>query len=370
MNDKVVMVAANDTTFIYKLRKEILQEFLRQGYDVIVVAKKLKFVREIESMGCSIIDLKLNRTGTSIFSDISLLRQIRNILENNKPDIVFTNSIKPNVYFGIVCNSMNIPFVPNITGLGRALEYPGILQKISVMLYRVGMRGANIILFQNEFNRDFFLKKNIIKDTKKYIILPGSGVNTNDYKKLDYPTSEKVNFLFISRIRKEKGIDYFMNAATTLNKKYKDIMFNVCGLCEDDDYLDKFTKLEKEGFFKYYGEQADLTPFYQSASCIVHPTYYPEGMSNVLLEAGSHGRPIITTDRPGCKEIVKDGYNGYMINIKSQSQLNDAIERFLSLSVNQKRKMGENGRNNIEQNFDRQLVVDEYVKIVDDILYS
>ncbi len=368
MKNKKVMFVANDTTFIYKLRKEIIYEFIKQKYKVIIVAKKLKFVKEIESMGCSIINLSLDRTGTKPSSDIGLLNQIYKILKREKPDIVFTNSIKPNVYFGIACKNLNIPLVPNITGLGRALEYPGLLQKISILLYKKGMRGADTILFQNDFNKAFFLEKNIIKETKEYIILPGSGVNTNDYNFLEYPLSEEITFLFVARIRKEKGIDYFINSAKFLSKKYNNLMFNVCGLCEDNNYLEKFKYLEREGYFKYYGEQKDLTPFYRAANCIVHPTYYPEGMSNVLLEAGSHGRPIITTDRPGCKEIVKDGYNGYMIETRNQTQLNNAIERFIELSSEQKRKMGENGRKNVEQNFNRDLVVKQYIDIAESLL--
>ena len=368
MKNKVAMFVANDTTFIYKLRKEILEEFINKRYKVIVVAKKLKFVNEIELLGCTIIDLNLVRTGTNPLSDILLLKQVNRILKKENPDIVFTNSIKPNVYFGIACRRLHIPLVPNITGLGRALEYPGLLQKISVFLYKKGMRGADTILFQNNFNKDFFLEKNIIKESKKYVILPGSGVNIDEYSKLEYPLSDKINFLFIARIRKEKGIDYVINSAKKLHKKYDNLMFNVCGLCEDQHYLDKFKKLEQEGFFKYYGEQKDLTPFYKDAHCIVHPTYYPEGMSNVLLEACSHARPIITTNRPGCREIVDDGYNGYMIDIKNQEQLDEAIFKFINLSNEDKKQMGLNGRKKIEENFDRNIIVSEYIKLADAIL--
>lgn len=368
MKNNKVMFVANDTTFIYKLRKEIIEEFTNNGYDVVVVAKRLKFTKEIEKIGCKIVNLSLNRTGTNPFSDFRLLNHIYEILKDEKPGIVYTNSIKPNVYFGIACNKLKIPFVPNITGLGRALEYPGLLQKISIFLYRLGMKGANTILFQNEFNKNFFIDNSIIDGMKKYVILPGSGVNTNEYQKLDYPESQTFTFLFISRIRVEKGIDYFINSAKALNEKYNNLKFNVCGLCEDDNYLKKFKNLEKDGHFKYYGEQEDLTPFYNSASCIVHPTYYPEGMSNVLLEACSHARPIITTDRPGCREIVDDGYNGYMIETRNQEQLDSALEKFINLSYEDKLKMGLNGRKKIEKQFDRKLVVNKYMELTAEIL--
>lgn len=359
-----IMLVANNTTFVYKLRKEILESFIAKDYEVYVVAKKVNFVNDLIKMGCKLIELKIQRNGTNPASDLFLLNNIFEILRDIKPDIVFSNSIKPNVYFGIACRKFNIPFVPNITGLGRALEYPGLLQKLSVYLYKNGLKSAQTVLFQNEFNRDFFLENNIIRKNQDYIILPGSGVNIKEHKALPFPKSDDINFLFIARIREEKGIDYFINSAKKINRKYPNTTFSVCGLCEDDRYLNIFQELEKTGYFKYYGEQEDLIPFYEKANCIVHPTYYPEGMSNVLLEACAHSRPIITTDRPGCKEIVDDGYNGYMVETKNQDQLDMAIEKFIQLKYDDKVKMGTNGRSKIEKQYDRNLVVNEYMNLV------
>lgn len=367
---KKIMLVANDTTFIFNLRKEILKAFVEEKYEVYIVAEKRNFLEEIENIGCHIIDLSIPRQGTNPISDVKLYKKIKSILKEIRPNIVFSNSIKPNVYFGMACNSLKIPFVPNITGLGRALEYPGILQKVSILLYRLGMRRAKTILFQNTFNKDFFLNNKIMTKDQDFIILPGSGVNIDEYKALSYPKLDKMNFLFIGRIRKEKGIDYIINSAKKLCNEYPNIVFNVCGLCEDRDYLKTFKELEGYGYFKYHGEQKCLTEFYQKAACVVHPTYYPEGMSNVLLEACSHARPIITTNRPGCREIVEDGYNGYMIDIKNQEQLDRAIEKFINLGYEKKVQMGLNGRKKIESTFDRNIIVEEYIKLTRDILYG
>lgn len=365
MKQRKIFIVANDSTFIYKLRKEILLEFINNGFKVVVVAKKLKFTKELESIGCRLIDFDFHRTGTNPLNDFIIFKNIYKLIKEENPDIIFTNSIKPNVYFGIWCKIFKIPMVPNISGLGRALEYPGVLQKISIILYKLGMTGASVILFQNKFNKDFFVKHKIINNKKTSVILPGSGVNLNEYNILEYPESDKMNFLFIGRIRKEKGIDYIINSAKKLHESYPDIQFNLCGLCEDKKYLDVFENLNKFDFIKYHGEVEDLSEFYNNANCIVHPTYYPEGMSNVLLEACSHARPIITTNRPGCREIVDDGYNGYMIETKNQEQLDSALEKFINLSYEDKLKMGLNGRKKIEKIFDRKLVVSEYMKIIE-----
>lgn len=366
-NDRI-MIVANDTSYVYKLRKEILKSFVEKGYTVYIVAKKINFVKELESIGCNVIDLNIPRHGTNPFSDLKLYSQAKVILNQTQPDIVFSYNIKPNVYFGLACDKYKIPFVPNITGLGKALEYPGLLQILAKKLYKIGLKGASTVLFQNSYNRDFFFKNNIITEDQDYFILPGSGVNTEEYGIMDYPSTDKIYFLFIGRIRKEKGIEYLINSAKKLHMKYSNVFFNICGLCEDDKYIQIFDELEQDGYLKYNGEQKDLTPFYKSANCIVHPTYYPEGMSNVLLEACSHARPIITTDRPGCREIVDDGYNGYMIETRNQEQLDSALEKFINLSYDDKLKMGLNGREKIEKQFDRKLVVNKYMELTADIL--
>lgn len=368
MKKKKILIVANDTTFIYKLRKEIILEFINEGHEVVIVAKLLRFVKELDSMGCSLIDFDFHRIATNPVNDLILFKNIYKLIKREKPDIIFTNSIKPNVYFGIGSKLLKIPMIPNISGLGRALEYPGVLQKISIILYKMGMTGASIVLFQNEFNKNFFRSKKIISDNKENIVLPGSGVNLDEYNVLEYPKSEDINFLFIGRIRQEKGIDYIINSAQKLHEKYPNIKFDLCGLCEDAKYLEIFKKFNELDFIEYHGEIEDLSEFYKKAHCIVHPTYYPEGMSNVLLEACSHARPIITTDRPGCREIVDDGYNGYMIKTRNQEQLDSALEKFINLNYEDKLKMGLNGREKIENNFDRRFVVSQYMKIIETYL--
>lgn len=354
-----IMLIANDTTFIYKLRKEIIELVLKKKFKLIIVANKKKFVEDIEKLGCEVINIDIPRQGTNPIQDIKMYKQLKNIILSNKPDLVFTNNIKPNIYGGLICKKLNIPFIPNITGLGTALEYPGILQNITVSMLKLSMKSAKSILFQNEFNRQFFIEKNIIDKTQRTVLLPGSGVNIDEYEVYDFPTNEKLNFLFVARINKAKGIDYYLEAAKYISEKY-DAIFNICGLCEDESYLEKFRFAEVEGYLKYHGEQKSLDNFYKEMNCLIHPSYYPEGMSNVLLETASHGRPAITTNRPGCKETVNDGLTGFIVPIKNQDKLNEAIEKFIKLSFEEKKQMGINARKKIENEFDRKIVVQKY----------
>ena len=200
-------------------------------------------------------------------------------------------------------------------------------------------------------------------------MLPGSGVSLKQHRFMPYPNSDDtIHFLFIARILKEKGIDLYLHAAEQICRSHKNVVFHICGLCDDSNYIKRLLEAEKNGFVIYHGEQKNMAPFFEKAHCIVHPSYYPEGMSNVLLEAAAHGRPIITTNRAGCRETVNDGKSGYIIPIKDEDALVNALEKFLSLSWEQKRDMGLAGRKKIEREFDRQLVVKAYIEEIEKIL--
>ena len=196
-------------------------------------------------------------------------------------------------------------------------------------------------------------------------LLPGSGVNVNHYEVLDYPNGETVEFLFISRVMAAKGIDQYLEAANRIKKKYPNTVFHILGGCDDKSYQEKLQKLQEEGVIQYHGQQKSVLPFQKLSSCTIHPTYYPEGMSNVLLETAACGRPIITTDRSGCREIIDDGVNGYICKQKDSEDLIRQIEKFLALSWEQRRDMGLAGRKKIEKEFDRKYVVNAYLEEID-----
>lgn len=363
-----VLILANDTTYTYNLRNEIIERFTADGHEVVVASQPLLFQKELEGLGCRLVDIKTNRHGMNPISDLGLLMKIRKLLLDEKPDVVLTYNIKPNVYGGIACRMTKTHYIPNITGLGNAVERPGLLQKISIKLYKAGVAEADCIMFQNEDNIHFFIDHHMMTKKARVRLLPGSGVSLKVHKAMDYPIETGViNFLFIARVMAEKGIDLYLGAAKRIYEKYKNIMFHICGLCDDEKYIDLLKEAEKNGYIIYHGEQKDMIPFFEMAHCIVHPSYYPEGMSNVLLEAAAHCRPIITTDRAGCRETVDNGKSGYVIPIKDEDALVYALEQFLLLSWEEKRDMGIAGREKIEHEFDRQIVVKAYVEEIEKI---
>lgn len=361
---QIVMIA-NDTTFLFNLRREVLAELVNQGHNVVVAGQALNFFDELEKMGCGIVDIHTPRRGKNPFADLKLYKEYYRMLKKNRPSLVFTNNIKPNIYAGLACRQLKIPYIVNITGLGTAVETPGIMQKITTKLYKIGVSGAECVFFQNSQNEQFFRERKMLSKKSRIRLLPGSGVNLESHPSLPYPKEDKIHFLFVARILKEKGIDQYLAAAEAIRKKRKDVVFHICGGCDDPHYIQILNQAQENEIVEYHGQQKDMLPFFEQAACIVHPSYYPEGMSNVLLEAAAGARPVIATNRSGCRETVDDGVSGYIIPIKEQEPLVDALEAFLALSWEERREMGRAGRRKMEAEFDRNLVVKAYLEEID-----
>ena len=198
-------------------------------------------------------------------------------------------------------------------------------------------------------------------------LIPGSGVNLQHHAKQPYPAeTEPVRFLFMGRIRREKGIEEFLAAAERITKTYDNVEFHVVGGCEGD-YESRLLDMQSKGIITYHGRQLDVRPFIAKASCTLHPSFYPEGMSNVLLETCSTGRPIMTTMRPGCREIVEDGHNGFLVKQQDAEDLIEKVEKFLALPYSERKAMGDAAREKAEREFDRNIVVKAYLEAIKEV---
>ena len=360
MELRKIMILANDTTYVYNLRREIIRRLIEEGHTVTIVSELLLYQEELKDMGCILIGLDAGRHGTNPLNDLKLLYKYIQILRKEKPSLVLSYNIKPNVYGGIACQMLHIDYLPNITGLGTAVECPGRMQTLTTRLYKWGVAGAQCVFFQNADNEKFFRDRNMLNKKSRTVLLPGSGVNLEAHPVKQYPDGGKVHFLFAARIMKEKGIDLFLAAA----RKYhsENVIFDVCGMCDDENYQLILNEAHEAGVVVYHGLQKDMNPFYEQCSCFLYPSYYPEGMSNVLLEAAASGRPVVAADRGGCRETVDDGVTGYLVPVNDEAAVLEATEKFLSLTWEQRRDMGLAGRAKVEKEFDRQIVVEKYLE--------
>lgn len=362
---KTILFAANDTTFVYNLRKEIIEDLCNKGQDVIIVAEPKGYVEEIKDIGCNLIEIKVPRRGKNPFSDINLYNHIKQILKVEKPNIVFSNSIKPNVYFGIASSKLGVPFVPNVTGLGSALLNPGVVQKIATTLYKRGVRNAKTIFFQNNYNKEYFYHSKIINESKDFLILPGSGINLEKYKYSQFPNElDTIRFIMIGRIMKDKGISEYLDAAENIKSKYPKTEFLLVGDYDDVSYKERIDILNNKGIINYLGYRKDINELIKKSHCLVHPSYH-EGLSNVLLEAGATGRPVIASDIPGCRETFIDGVSGLAVKVKDSEDLTHKIEEFINIPNDKKVQMGKANRNHVAKNFDRKIVVDKYIECIE-----
>lgn len=364
-----VLILANNDVGLYKFRKELLEELLQPGSylkgrkdepcEVYISLPDGEYISEMKNMGCHFIDTPLERHGTNPFQELKLKTTYKKIIKKVKPDIVFTYTIKPNIYGAMACKNLKVPCVMNITGLGTAVENPGLMQKFMIMLYKKALSGVRKVFFQNSENRKFFTDRGMAID--KYDMLPGSGVNLDNYIVSPYPSEETIEFVFIARIMKEKGIDQYLDAARYIRKKYPQTRFHICGACEPE-YNGELKKCQDDGTVIYHGLVKDIAAIHKVTHCTIHPTYYPEGLSNVLLEACASGRPIITTNRSGCREVIDDGINGYIVEQRNRDDLIKKIEQFINLPYEEKKAMGIAGRNKVEKEFDRKFVVKKYLE--------
>lgn len=359
-----ILILANFGMGLYNFRRELLEELIKQKYEVYISLPSDEYVAALEKIGCKFIDTQIERRGTNPIKDFKLLLNYIKILRKLRPNIVLTYTIKPNVYGGIACSITKIPYITNITGLGTSLENKSLVQKITLALYKLGLSRASTIFFQNKANENFF-KKNVIVNNKTRLI-PGSGVNLERHLFEEYPIKDKkINLLFIGRVMKAKGIDELLEAAKRIKAQYPNIHFHLVGGMEEN-YIQKINPLQKMDILKYHGQQKNIHSFINESHAVILPSHH-EGLANVLLESASTGRPVLASKIPGCMETFEDGVTGIGFEVKNVDSIVQAIEKFINLPYEQKKEMGIAGRRKMEREFDRTNVVKAYmdeIKIV------
>lgn len=363
---KKILILTNSIRGLYSFRAELTRELLDNGFEVLISApydvKAQYFVDE----GCAFYDTKINRRSINPLSDLILFVKYLKLIKRLKPNIVLTYTIKPNVYGGIACRLMQKPFLSNITGLGTAVEKDGLLRNISLSMYGVGLKRATKVFFQNQSNANLFLEKHIV-EKDKIILIPGSGVNIKQHYFEEYPfEQDHIKFMFIGRLMEAKGCLELFEASKRIKKLYPKTEFHIIGVFEED--LEKqIDELVREKCIIYHGIQDDVHRFLKISNAVINPSHH-EGMSNVLLEAASTGRPILASKIPGCMETFQEGVSGFGFEVKNIDSITDTIIRFIKLSHEEKRIMGIQGRKKIELEFNRKLVIKKYIEEINTLV--
>ena len=358
---KKILIITNHSYMLYKFRLELIRKLMEDN-EVILSMPFVGHEEDFQKMGLQCIETKLERHGMNPFKDISLIKEYKRQLKEIHPDLVITYSIKPNVYAGWLCGKAGIPYAVNVQGLGNAFDKP-ILSRIAALLYKISLKRAFAVFFENETDANFFLEKNLVSFAKLKV-LSGAGINLETYSYRPYPKNKVFRFAYIGRIMKEKGISELFEVCRILREKGYEFLLDIVGFFEDefrDDYKKEVDRQVVRGLAEDHGFKEDPRPYYELADCVVMPSYH-EGMSNVLLESAAMGRPVITTDISGCKEAVEDGITGLLVKPRDTLSLCEAMEKMLNLSRKERETMGKAGRKKMGEQFDKNKVVEETIE--------
>lgn len=374
MKKKLVALLTNNDDDIYCFRKELIEALLAHDYEVLISCPYGEKFELMEGIKYLYDNPEIDRRGTNVIADSKLLRHYRRLFKQYQPDVVLTYTAKPNVYGSIAANRLHIPVINNLTGIGSVKNQSKPKKDLILRLFRRAYNKSSCVMFQNETNMKDALNNGLVKGD--YMLIPGSGVNTERYPLQEYPDGgdgihgDPIVFNYIGRILKDKGIEDYIAAAKRIRKKYPATEFNLLGFIEPDEihYEKDLENLAKRGVVYYLGSQKHVVPFITRSHATIHPSIYGEGMSNVLLETASSGRPIITTDNPGCKETVQDEKTGFIYEGGNVDQLCACIERFLAMKNSERKEMGLLGREHVKENFSREIVIDAYLTKIQEIL--
>lgn len=352
-----ILIITNHSYMLWRFRRELIQTLMKK-HEVVLSMPFVGHEDDFAAIGARCIKTDVDRRGINPKTDMKLLKNYNQLIKTEKPDLVITYSIKPNIYAGLVCRMQKIPYYANVQGLGTAFQKPGLSQFVT-MLYKLALGKAQGVFFENQVNAEEFRKRGILS-AKKQIVLNGAGINLKYYPYCGYPENEKQHFLYLGRIMREKGMDELFAAAMRLHEEGEKFVLDLVGFFEDE-YKAQVEVLEEKGIAVFHGFTEDPRPYYEGADCVVLPSYH-EGMSNVLLEAAAMGRPLITSNIPGCREAVKDGKTGCLVEVKNADSLYASMKYMLKLSRAEREAMGKAGREKMEREFDKRTVVKETVK--------
>jgi galacturonosyltransferase len=357
----IIAFVGNSDLVLYNFRKEIIERLAvkEKVYIFCPYGKKIEY---LINLGCTFIEWNLNRHSINPFTEIFYFFDLQHKLKKIRPSIILSFTIKPNIYTGLYSLINGNEHIPNITGLGKNFIKNTLFSKMLILLYRVSFHKSKIIFLQNQRDFDFFTKLNLFP--KKLFLLPGSGVNLVEFKYFDYPTEEQgIKFIYLGRIMQAKGFDLYVSSAICIKKKYPNTKFLVMGFPEKE-YEAKLNYAIKNGFIEYLGNSLDVKKTLKEVHCLIQPSYYPEGISNVILEASATGRPVITSNNVGCVDAVIDHSTGIVFEKMNLQSLINSVDYFINLNIEEKKILSENARTHMENNFNRDIVVDTYIKFI------
>jgi glycosyltransferase involved in cell wall biosynthesis len=368
-NPAKLFFVSNSCWSIYNFRLDVIEYFIKAGYEIHIAATRDDFAMLLVNIGCKLHHIQFNNRRLNPVEDLKLFFILKALYKKIKPDLIFHYVIKPNIYGSFAASQLKIPSVAVITGLGYAFANRNWLSWFVIKLYKAALKNVHSVWMLNQNDKDLFLRKNIV-DPQKTMLLQGEGINAQKFK----PSSKKrtdhiFTFLMATRMLWSKGVGLFAEASKILHKKGLIFECQVIGFFEpnhpDSISLEQFENWKDDKIFNCLGFSENVIPFFENADCFVLPSYYQEGVPRSLLEAGAMQIPAITTNNDGCTTVIKDGINGFICEMNNAEDLAAKMEKILCMQPETLQEMGQRGREFVLQKFDVKFVIEQYVNLVD-----
>lgn len=361
-----VVLCANSSWYIYNFRRNTIKAFIREGHQVVVVAPQDESSKFFTELGVKHYKFSLNPNGTNPFTEMWVIFKLITLYLHIKPNFVMNFTPKMNVYSTIASIVSRSKTINNISGLGSVFTEDSVFSKFVSLLYRFTQMFSAKVFFQNNDDMEMFISRKTVPRFKcEYI--PGSGVDLEWFEVTQAPDDEVVRFIIVCRMLYEKGIEHYAKAADICRKKYGDkVEFMAVGFIDKNNKralpIEVMDDWESRGILIYRGAVEDVRPDVARSDCVVLPSVYPEGTPRSLLEAGAMGKPIITTDMPGCASTVEEGINGFLCRPELTSDLVLNMEKIINMTHSCRLEMGLKSRELVERKFDEKIVIQKYLE--------
>lgn len=365
---KKILILSNHFITLYNFRKELIKELIDNKNEVYISMPRSEENKFFIDMGCNIIETAVDRRGINPVNDFKLILDYIKIMKTLKPDIIFSYTIKPNIYGSMASNITGYKQINNITGTGATFLKANIVSKIAEILYKLSVKKSYKVFFQNNGDKDYFVKNRMVKNN--WEVLPGSGVNLDQFAFSDLPSGDEINFIFIGRVMSVKGIDQYLECAKEIKERNKRTNFYIAGFIEEDKYKKIIDEYDAKGIIKYIGFQKNVRSWIEKCHCTILPSHGGEGVPNVLLESAAMGRVCIASNINGSKDVIDDGLTGYLFETEKAADLIYKVDVFLKLNFNDKKKMGLAGKIKVEKEFDRNVVTRKYLAEIKELTNS
>jgi glycosyltransferase involved in cell wall biosynthesis len=351
---------------LFNFRRRLIAALLAHDIDVAVQTEFDGYEGKLGLPAARVLPLKIDRKGVNPFRDLRTLLSVWRAIRSFRAELCLLFTIKPIVYGGLACRLSCTSYVANVTGLGTAFIGRRWLRWIAVLLYRISLRSAHRVFFQNNTDLELFVHQKIVK-AGQAALLPGSGVDLERFEAAAYPAGPEIRFVLIARMLWDKGVGEFASAARLARRANPQARFQLLGPVDAVNRSaiprETIQQWVREGTLEYLGETDDVRPFIAAAHCVVLPSYR-EGTPRSLLEAAAMGRPVIATDAVGCRDVVDQRSTGLLCAAGDANDLARRIIEMASLSPHQRADMGLRGRRKVEQQYDERVVIQRYVELL------